>query len=168
MWLRFYKWTPVTVVNCGSNTMHPCPESTTSPSSELFRVNHFIRLNLSPMDILTDAAILYKFPLQRQQIHQLLNLIRPTLARPTRLNFTLTPEVQLLAALRFYALGSFIEVVGDGLDLSEASVWRCVHACGQQRLFCATLGISSEYLPLARRSRRCTRASMRSLEFRGS
>ncbi|XDV41528.1 hypothetical protein PO909_010388, partial [Leuciscus waleckii] len=42
-------------------------------------------------------------------------------------NFALSPEVQLLAALRFFATGSFIEVVGEGYGLSKTSVWRCVH-----------------------------------------
>ncbi|KAI2644742.1 hypothetical protein H4Q32_026611 [Labeo rohita] len=32
----------------------------------------------------------------------------------TRRSYPLSPEIQLLAALRFYAVGSFLEVVGDG------------------------------------------------------
>ncbi|XP_056092298.1 putative nuclease HARBI1 [Rhinichthys klamathensis goyatoka] len=58
---------------------------------------------------------------------ELLDLLRPALARLTQRNFALSPEVQLLAALRFFATGSFIEVVGEGYGLSKTSVWRCVH-----------------------------------------
>lgn len=48
--------------------------------------------------------------------------------RATRRNFALSPEVQLLAALRFYATGSLLQVLGDGLGLSDASVSRAVQA----------------------------------------
>ncbi|XP_062309064.1 putative nuclease HARBI1 [Osmerus eperlanus] len=41
---------------------------------------------------------------------------------------TTHPEVQLLAALGFYAVGSFLEVVGDGTGLSKSSVSRSVAA----------------------------------------
>ncbi|XDV26141.1 hypothetical protein PO909_029919 [Leuciscus waleckii] len=58
---------------------------------------------------------------------ELLDFLRPALARLTRRNFGLSPEVQLLAALRFFATVSFIEVVGEGYGLSKTSVWRCVH-----------------------------------------
>lgn len=97
------------------------------PWSRLVHVNFFIRQNLSPFDILPDVAILKKIRLPRQLIMELLDLLRPALARLTRRNFALSPEVQLLAALRFFATGSFIEVVGEGYGLSKTSVWRCVH-----------------------------------------
>uniref|UniRef100_A0A672LUB4 Putative nuclease HARBI1 n=1 Tax=Sinocyclocheilus grahami TaxID=75366 RepID=A0A672LUB4_SINGR len=97
------------------------------PRSRLVHVNIFILQNLSPFDILPDMAILQKCRLPRQLIMELLDLLRPALARLTRRNFALSPEVQLLAALRFFATGSFIEVVGEGYGLSKTSVWRCVH-----------------------------------------
>ncbi|XP_061563892.1 putative nuclease HARBI1 [Cololabis saira] len=55
-------------------------------------------------------------------------MVSPHIRRATRCNFALSPEVQLLAALRFYAVGSFLEVVGDGTGLSKASVSRSVAA----------------------------------------
>ena len=48
------------------------------------------------------------------------------LRRATRRSFALTPKAQFLAALRFYATGSFLQVVGNGQDLSKASVSRWV------------------------------------------
>ena len=56
----------------------------------------------------------------------LLNLVEADLQRPTRRSYALTPAAQLLAALRFYATGSFLEVIGDGHGLSKASVSRSV------------------------------------------
>ncbi len=51
-----------------------------------------------------------------------------TLSRQTRWSYSLSPEIQLLAALRFYAVGTFLEVVGDCYELIKTSVWRCVHS----------------------------------------
>ena len=48
------------------------------------------------------------------EIQRLVTLVSPHIQRATRCNFALSPEVQLLAALRFHAVGSFLEVVGDG------------------------------------------------------
>ncbi|KAK9978900.1 hypothetical protein ABG768_020637 [Culter alburnus] len=87
------------------------------PRSHLVYVHYCIRENFSPLDTMSEASILTKFHLPRQQIQQLLDLVGPTF-----------PEIQLLAALRFYAVGSFLEVVGDGYGLSNTSVWRCVHS----------------------------------------
>nr|XP_055065258.1 putative nuclease HARBI1 [Misgurnus anguillicaudatus] len=55
-------------------------------------------------------------------------MVGPTLSRQTRPSYPLGPEIQLLVALRFYAVGSFLEVVGDGYGVSKTSVWRCVHS----------------------------------------
>lgn len=96
--------------------------------SRLVYVNHFIRTNFKPLDVLSDTAIVAKYRLPRVEILKLLEIVSPHISRATRCNFALSPEVQLLAALRFYAVGSFLEVVGDGNGLSKASVSRSVEA----------------------------------------
>ena len=58
----------------------------------------------------------------------LLNLVEADLQRPTRRSYALTPATQLLVALRFYATGSFLEILGDGHGISKASVSRSVQA----------------------------------------
>jgi len=58
----------------------------------------------------------------------LMNHIEADMQRLTRRSFALTPATQLLAVLRFYATGSFLEVIGDGHGLSKASVSRSVQA----------------------------------------
>ncbi|XP_046901702.1 putative nuclease HARBI1 [Hypomesus transpacificus] len=62
------------------------------------------------------------------EIQRLVTLVSPHIRRATRCNFALIPEVQLLALLRFYAVGSFLDVVGDGTILSKALVSRGVAA----------------------------------------
>ena len=72
--------------------------------------------------MLSDQAVQAKHRLPHAEIQQLITLVSPHIQRATHCNFALSPEVQLLAALHFYAVGSFLEVVGDGTDLSKASV----------------------------------------------
>ncbi|XP_061074813.1 putative nuclease HARBI1 [Conger conger] len=64
-------------------------------------------------------SVAYRLP--HSAIQHLIQLVVPQIRRATRRNYALSPEVQLLAALRFYAVGSFQEVVGDGTGLSKAS-----------------------------------------------
>lgn len=89
-------------------------------------MNAFIRQTFDPLDIFPDEVIIRKYRLSRGQIMELLNAVRPHLVRPTGRSFALTPAVQLLAALRFYATGSYFEVLGEGLGLSKASLSRAV------------------------------------------
>ncbi|KAL2087184.1 hypothetical protein ACEWY4_018243 [Coilia grayii] len=91
-------------------------------------INAFVRTSFNPLEVLPDEAIIRKFRLSRGQIMELLGVVHPHLVRRTRRSFALTPAVQLLAALRFYATGSYYEVLGDGLGLSRASLSRAVTA----------------------------------------
>ncbi|KAM3850068.1 putative nuclease HARBI1 [Diretmus argenteus] len=96
--------------------------------SEVVYVHAFVREHFSPLDVLSDRALHARYRLPRNIIQRLVNVVTPHIRRSTRRNFALSPEVQLLAALRFYAAGSFLEVVGDGTGLSKASVSRSVAA----------------------------------------
>ncbi|KAK0140211.1 putative nuclease HARBI1 [Merluccius polli] len=78
--------------------------------------------------ILPEHQVIQRYRLPREAIRQLLGTISQDLRRATRRSFALTPQVQLLAALRYYATGSFLQVVGDGLGLSKASVCSSVQA----------------------------------------
>ncbi|KAM3865901.1 putative nuclease HARBI1 [Diretmus argenteus] len=96
--------------------------------SQTVYVNAFVRHNFSPLDVLNDRALQHKYRLPRAEIQRLIQIVSPHIQRATRRNYALSPEVQLLAALRFYAVGSFQETVGDGTGLSKASVSRSVAA----------------------------------------
>ncbi len=98
------------------------------PRSRLVAINAELRANFNPLELYYDTAILARYRLPREVIRQLLEATSGDLRRPTRRNFALTPQTQLLATLRFYATGSFMAVVGDGLGLSKASVSRSVEA----------------------------------------
>ena len=80
-------------------------------------INAYVCQHFSSLNVLSDRAVQSKYRLPRVEIQRLVMLVSPHLQR-----------VQLLAALRFYAEGSFLEVVGDGTGLSKASVSRSVAA----------------------------------------
>ncbi|XP_062375190.1 putative nuclease HARBI1 [Sardina pilchardus] len=80
------------------------------------------------MEVFNDRAIIERYRLPREAIRQLLEATGEDLRRSTRRSFALTAETQLLAALRFFATGSFLQVVGDGHGLCKASVSRSVQA----------------------------------------
>ncbi|KAK0156165.1 putative nuclease HARBI1 [Merluccius polli] len=91
-------------------------------------INATIRQTFDPLEVYNDAAVVQHYRLPREAIRHLLATISQDLRRATGRSFALTPQVQLLAALRFYATGSFLQVVGDGLGLSKSSVCRSVQA----------------------------------------
>ena len=113
--------------------------------STMVYINAYVCQHFSPLNVLSDLAVQSKYRLPRAEIQRLVMLVSPHIQRATRSNFVLSPEVQLLAALCFYAVGSFLEVVGDGTGLSKASVSRSVAAV--HRSFCAMPGHTSECPP---------------------
>lgn len=78
------------------------------------------------LNIFNDEELIHRYRLPRRQIQELCNLLAGDLERATRRNHALTVEQQVLAALRFYASGSFQNVVGDVAGLSKASISRSV------------------------------------------
>ncbi|KAG9283459.1 putative nuclease HARBI1 [Astyanax mexicanus] len=101
--------------------------------SEVVYMNAFIRTTFNPLEVLSDEAIIRKYRLSRAAIEELLHFVHPHLLRATRRNYALSPTVQFLAALRYYASGS-TQVLGDGLGLSKSSVSRAVTAVTQTLL----------------------------------
>ncbi len=85
--------------------------------------------------------MLNKFACHGSKFSKLLHLVGPTLSRQTRRSYPLSAEVQLLSALRFYAVGSFLEVVCFEYGLRKTSVWWCVHSVTNILLHHATVYI---------------------------
>lgn len=74
-----------------------------------------------PDDFLLRA---YRFP--RHKIIELCNELRPDLEKATLRSHSIPVELQVLSALRFYASGSFQNVIGDVFGLSQPSISRCI------------------------------------------
>lgn len=66
---------------------------------------------------------------------------RKTLERATLRSHALTVEEQVLIALRYYACGSFFEVIGDGLGVTKATVGHVVHSVSS-----ALTGLLGQYV----------------------
>lgn len=71
-----------------------------------------------------DLMSMYGFP--REFIYYLVELLGPSLSRPTQRSRAISPETQILAALGFYTSGSFQTRMGDAIGISQASMSRCV------------------------------------------
>ena len=74
----------------------------------------------------TDDELRSRYRFGRESITFLVDLLRDDLERSTSRNHALSPTVQVLVALRFFASGSFLQVIGDTLGLSKSTVSRII------------------------------------------
>ena len=73
------------------------------------------------IDDFTDEELRARYRLRRESILFITNLVAGDISRDTRRNHALTPLHQVLIAPRFYASGSFLQIIGDtnlGVDKS--------------------------------------------------
>ena len=71
-----------------------------------------------------DLYTRYRF--RRHEILQILEEIKPEIKHRTNRNCAVTPENQILLALRFYATGSFQNLVGDRLGVHKSMVSKII------------------------------------------
>ncbi|XP_043938543.1 putative nuclease HARBI1 [Protopterus annectens] len=74
----------------------------------------------------TDDYLISVFGFPKQFIYYLVELLGRSLCRPTQRSRAILPETQILAALGFYTSGSFQNLVGSIIGISQASMSRCV------------------------------------------
>ncbi|XP_050707633.1 putative nuclease HARBI1 [Eriocheir sinensis] len=80
---------------------------------------------LDPLHVSDEHLLrVYRFP--RQEIIRLCDELRPHLERRTRRAHALPTHTQVLAALRFFASGSFQTVIGDTVGMDQSSVSRAI------------------------------------------
>lgn len=77
-----------------------------------------------PFDYYTDEQIASRYRFTKSSIMQLVKLIHKDIEHQTKRSKSLSPLMQLLLALRFYATGSFEEVVGDIVKVHKSTVCR--------------------------------------------
>ena len=85
----------------------------------LIRPNH--------METMSDDQLLKKYRMDHGGIEYLCRELHDDLVRPTRRSNAISVEVQVLAALRYFATGSFQAVTGDTLNVSRFSVSRSLY-----------------------------------------
>lgn len=79
----------------------------------LLRRKRNFNLNENLLDGLSEAEVKSRYRFSRNSIQFITDTLAADLERPTGRNRALKPQEQVLVALRFFASGSFLVVVGD-------------------------------------------------------
>ncbi|XP_067033233.1 uncharacterized protein [Acropora muricata] len=79
----------------------------------------------------TDEELRARYRFGRESIQYITNLIETDLRRKTKRSHALRPIDQVLIALRFYASGNFLQVIGDTVGVDKSTVSRAVHDVSQ-------------------------------------
>ena len=74
----------------------------------------------------TNEEIRNRFPFSGKGIRLLANLLRNDIQLSTRRDHALSVETQLLIALRFFACGSFQQVVGNSVGVDKSTLCRVI------------------------------------------
>ena len=84
------------------------------------------RLRDMALENFTNEELRCRYRFGRDSLQFLTELLQDDLQRQTRRNHALTPTVQLLVALRFFASGSFLQIIGDTVGLSKSTVSKII------------------------------------------
>lgn len=85
-----------------------------------------IRERVDFFQINDDIDLVSRFRFRRNDIDFIVNIIEDDIRHNTDKNHALSPSQQLLVALRFYASGSFYNVIGDSIHVSAPTVCQII------------------------------------------
>ncbi|KAF0704107.1 putative nuclease HARBI1 [Aphis craccivora] len=80
----------------------------------------------NPLEEYDDFDFEIRFRLSKETCMILLHMIGENIEHKTLRNFSLSAQVQILIALRYYATGTFQAVLGDHIHVHKATVCRIV------------------------------------------
>lgn len=103
---------------------------------------------------LSDEQFKSRFRFTKESVRFIFNKIKPKLTCRIQRRDCISPMLQLLIALRFYATGSFQAVVGDTVNVSKATVCRVV-----ERVTCAIALLRRQYVRMPTAQERPTVAA---------
>lgn len=83
------------------------------------------------MSEFTDIEFRKRFRMSKQVFQELLHEIGPNLQRDDQRGYPVAPELQLMIALRFYAMGCTQTVTGDLVGVSQSTVCRTIEKVTQ-------------------------------------
>ena len=90
------------------------------------RRNRVFRDRSHPLEIYSDEKVFKKFRFRRHEILELTNRVRDGLVFHVQRKGALTPLLQVLLGLRFYATGAIQDAVGDLIGVEQPTVSRVV------------------------------------------
>lgn len=98
------------------------------------RRERVIRDRRNPLDIYDDVELHERFRLHRPRLLQLIDELRPEIQHQTGRNGALSPELQTLIALRFFASGCFQNLSSDCVQVDRTTACRAIRrvACALQ------------------------------------
>jgi hypothetical protein len=70
----------------------------------------------------TEGGLRARYRFGREALGFIVDVLRTDLERPTKRGHALSPETQVLIALRFFASGSFQQVIGDTIGVDKSTV----------------------------------------------
>ena len=77
---------------------------------------------IDPLEIYSDFEFKSRFRLNKTSFQKLAELLRDRSERPTERSQSLPVDLQVAAALRFYATGAYQTFVGDSLGLHKSTI----------------------------------------------
>jgi ribosomal protein S17E len=80
-----------------------------------------------PLDFLSDQQIIRNYHLDTKGIYTLCDELQEDLEESTKRSRSLPVSLQIMRALRYYASGSYMNVIGDVYGVSKMSVSRCIN-----------------------------------------
>lgn len=87
-----------------------------------------IRDRLHPFDQYDDVDLFSRFRFRRAELRRITDLLAVDLQHDTDRNGALSPSLQVCVALRYFATGSFQNLVGDSVQVHKSTVCRTVRA----------------------------------------
>lgn len=87
---------------------------------------HVLRDLHNPFEFYSDNEFRARFRFSKDSTIFICDMLRENLTRPTRRHYPVSVELQVLTALRFYATGTFQNVLGDLCFLSQPFISKCV------------------------------------------
>ncbi|XP_063404190.1 putative nuclease HARBI1 [Mytilus trossulus] len=82
----------------------------------------------NPLDLYDDLELVERFRFDRQTILQITDLLQEDLESSTLRNHAIPPVMKVFIALRFYASGSFQNIIADTFNIDQATVSRTIHS----------------------------------------
>lgn len=102
-----------------------------------------IKPRINYIEILDEVDFKNRFRISKNSFMILLERIENQIRQNTDCNDAIPPIIQLLVALRFYATGSYLQIIGDFCGISISSTQRIVY-----RVSCAIATLRQEFIKL--------------------
>nr|XP_008196223.1 PREDICTED: putative nuclease HARBI1 isoform X1 [Tribolium castaneum]XP_015837582.1 PREDICTED: putative nuclease HARBI1 isoform X1 [Tribolium castaneum]XP_015837583.1 PREDICTED: putative nuclease HARBI1 isoform X1 [Tribolium castaneum] len=115
------------------------------PERTVVQRMRFIRDRENSFEILDEHAFKKRFRLNKATVMHLVDIIGDRVALKTQRNKSLSAQTQMLIALRFYATGGFLELLGDWIHVHKSNICRVI-----QRVTHDIARLSPHYIKMPR------------------